>query len=272
MQALIIQFECFEREGARHVPYPETLMAGRDSDVHTSFVSGPARREFEQQHITVPRSARYALLGSLDGDLSEVWIVCHGHGQLAARFLTRFLPLERDDRLIIAPEALSRYYLTAPTSGAHSPGSAVGATWMTSEDREAEIADYVMYLDCLYAHIFSRVTRSSVRLWILGFSQGVATVTRWITRSKIDADRVVLWSGSLPPELTRADAAALTARAPLTVVSGRRDEYATPERVTAQRDMLTGLGLTFEMISFDGGHEIDAATLAKIADRSVVTV
>jgi predicted esterase len=247
-------------------------MAGRDSGVHTSIVSGPARREFEQQHITVPRSARYALLGSLDADLSEVWIVCHGHGQLAARFLTRFLPLERDDRLIVAPEALSRYYLTAPTSGAHSPGSAVGATWMTSEDREAEIEDYVTYLDCLYEHIFARVSRSSVRLWILGFSQGVATVTRWITRSKINADRVVLWSGSLPPELKKVDATALTAGAPLTVVSGRRDEYATPERVIAQRDMLTGLGLTFEMVSFDGGHEIDAATLVGIADGSVVTV
>jgi predicted esterase len=247
-------------------------MARRDSGVHTSIVSGPARREFEQQHITVPRSARYALLGSLDADLSEVWIVCHGHGQLAARFLARFLPLERDDRLIVAPEALSRYYLTAPTSGAHSPGTAVGATWMTSEDREAEIADYVMYLDCLYDHIFSRVSRSNVRLWILGFSQGVATVTRWIARSKIDADRVVLWSGSLPAELMKGDAAALTAASPLTVVSGRRDEYATPERVTAQREMLRGLGLTFEMISFDGGHDIDAATLARIADGSPVTV
>ena len=269
MQSLIIQFGCFEREGARHVPTPQARMAGRDSGVHTSIVSGPARREFEQQHITVPRSARYALLGSFGVDLSEVWIVCHGHGQLAARFLTRFLPLERGDRLIVAPEALSRYYLIAPTSGAHSPGSAVGATWMTSEDREADIEDYVTYLDCVYEHVFSLVNRNSVRLWVLGFSQGVATVTRWITRSKIDADRVVLWSGSLPPELTRNDAAALTAHAPLTVVSGRRDEYATRERVTAQRDMLTRLGLTFEMMSFDGGHDIDATTLLGIAAGSV---
>ena len=220
----------------------------------------------------VPRSARYALLGSLDADLSEVWIVCHGHGQLAARFLNRFVPLERDDRLIVAPEALSRYYLSAPTTGAHSPGSAVGATWMTSEDREAEIGDYVMYLDCLYDHIFSQVNRNNVRLWVLGFSQGVATVTRWITRSKINADRVVLWSGSIPPELESSDAAALTSRAPLTVVSGRRDEYATPERVGAQREMLTRLGLTFEMIWSDGGHNVDAQTLVAIAEGSTVPV
>jgi predicted esterase len=247
-------------------------MARGESGVHTSIVSGSARREFQQQHITVPRSARYAVLGSYDADLSEVWIVCHGHGQLAARFLNRFLPLERDDRLIVAPEALSRYYLTAPTSGAHSPGSAVGATWMTSEDRELEIEDYVRYLDTLYKHIFSQVRRTNVRLWVLGFSQGVATVCRWIARSKVDADRVVLWSGSLPHELDADGAAALTARGAITIVSGRRDEYATPERVEAQRATLARLGISFEMVWSDGGHDIDRPTLVGIAERSVVGV
>jgi predicted esterase len=212
------------------------------------------------------------VLGSFDGDLSEVWIVCHGHGQLAARFLNRFLPLEREDRVVVAPEALSRYYLTPPANGAHTPGTAVGATWMTTEDREQEIADYVRYLDLLHEHIFSRVPRNDVRLWVLGFSQGVATVCRWIARGKIDPDRVVLWSGSLPTELDRSDAAFLTARAPLTVVSGRRDEYATSERMRVQHETMKRLGLAFETVWFDGGHDVDAATLVGIADGSVVPV
>jgi hypothetical protein len=53
-------------------------------------------------------------MGSFDASLAEVWIVCHGHGQLASRFLTRFIPIEREDRLFVAPEALSRYYLKPP--------------------------------------------------------------------------------------------------------------------------------------------------------------
>lgn len=247
-------------------------MAQLGLGLHTSFVSGSGRREFKQHHITVPRSARFALLGSIDSELTEVWFVCHGHGQLAARFLNRFVPLERADRLIVAPEALSRYYLTAPSSGAHSPGSAVGATWMTSEDREAEIDDYIRYLDLLHEHIFSNVHRGSVRLWALGFSQGVATVARWVARRKVQPDRVVLWSGSLPPELDSEGAAALAARAPLVVVSGRGDEYATEERVAAQRNALRQLDIPFEMVWWDGGHEIDGATLIAIADGSVVTV
>ena len=235
-------------------------------------MSGSGRREFKQQHITVPRSARFALLGSTDGELTEVWFVCHGHGQLAARFLNRFVPLERADRLIVAPEALSRYYLTAPTVSAHFHGSAVGATWMTSEDREAEINDYIRYLDLLYDQIFTTVDRARVRLWALGFSQGVATVARWVARRKVQPDRVVLWSGSLPPELDREGGAALAARAPLVVVSGRGDEYATEERVAAQRNALRQLDIAYEMVWWDGGHEIDATTLVAIADGSVVTV
>src|SRR5438876_11044439 len=60
-------------------------------------------RSFEQRHLQVPKQARYAIMGSLEADLSEVWFVCHGHGQLASRFLSRFLPLEQPDRLFIGP-------------------------------------------------------------------------------------------------------------------------------------------------------------------------
>jgi predicted esterase len=205
-------------------------------------------------------------MGSFDAPLDEVWIVCHGHGQLASRFLTRFIPLEREDRLFLAPEALSRYYLSAPQSGPHAPNTPVGATWMTSEDRECEIEDYVRYLDLLYEEIFSLVRRESVRLWVLGFSQGTATVARWVARGKVDPDRVVLWAGLLPPELTAVDAAALTRRAPLTVVLGRQDDFAKPDLVAAQDRRLQELGVAYELIRFDGGHEIAPDALRSLAD------
>jgi predicted esterase len=204
-------------------------------------------------------------MGSFDASLSEVWIVCHGQGQLASRFLARFIPIEREDRLIVAPEGLSRYYLAPPQGGSHPPNTPVGATWMTSEDRECEIEDYVGYLDLLHDEIFSVVRRESVRLWVLGFSQGTATVARWVARGKVDPDRVVLWAGLLPPELTTKDAAVLTRRAPLTVVLGRHDDFAKPELVVAQESRLKDLGLSHETIRFDGGHEIIPDTLRSLA-------
>ena len=225
-------------------------------------------RTFDQRHLSVPRSARYSVMGSFDGPLTEVWIVCHGHGQLASRFLTRFVPIEREDRLVVAPEALSRYYLTPPQGGPHAPNTPVGATWMTSEDREREIEDYVRYLDLLYDEIFSVVQRKSVRLWVLGFSQGTATVARWVARGKVDPDRVVFWAGLLPPELTSRDATSLARRAPLTVVLGRRDEFAKPDLVAAQESRLNELAVPYETIRFDGGHEIVPDVLRSLAENS----
>ena len=225
-----------------------------------------ALRIFEQRHLSVRRTARYAVMGSFDGALSEVWIVCHGHGQLAARFLSRFIPIERGDRLFVAPEALSRYYLQPPRGGPHPPATPVGATWMTSEDRDGEIADYVGYLDQLYDEIFSRVGRDRVRLWVLGFSQGCATVARWVVHGKADPDRVVLWAGMLPPELTPEGAALLSRRAPIELVLGRDDEFAHPELVAAQEARLHKLAVAHRIVRFDGGHEIAPDILRDLAE------
>jgi hypothetical protein len=56
----------------------------------------------------------------------------------------------------VAPEGLSRFYFEG---GFHGPGSKVGATWMTREDRLAKIEDYVGYLDALHDAVFARAVR-----------------------------------------------------------------------------------------------------------------
>ena len=208
------------------------------------------------------------MLGSLEADLKEVWFVCHGHGQLAARFIARFLPLESPQRLFIAPEALSRYYLSPPKAGPHPPGTPIGASWMTSEDRESEIDDYVSYLDLLHDQIFRVVDRKKVRLWVLGFSQGASTVVRWIVRGKVAPDRVVVASGMLPAELDESAAARLTARGPLTVTFGDDDEFANAERVDSEKSKLKQLGIPYEMIRFKGGHTITPALLEQLTQSS----
>jgi predicted esterase len=226
-------------------------------------------REFEHHHITVPKTARYAVMGSFDADLREVWIVCHGHGQLAARFLSRFVSLERSDRLFIAPEALSRFYLTNTPNGVHRPDSPIGATWMTREDRDAEIRDQITYLDMVHDEVFRRIERNAVRLWVLGFSQGVSTVIRWVAAGSVTADRVVLWAGMIPPELDAGRARALWARAPVTMVVGSTDEFATPKVVAAQEAKLRELGVEFDSIRFEGGHDLSDSALLDLASRHV---
>jgi predicted esterase len=218
------------------------------------------------RHIAVTRTARYATLGEFGPELREVWIVCHGYAQLAERFIERFRPIATAARLIVAPEALSRFYAER-SSGIHGPSSQVGATWMTSEDRENEIADYVSYLDAVYDEIFREIPRDSVSLRVLGFSQGVSTVTRWIAAGHAKADQVIAWAGSLAPELTREGAARLNGSGrPILIVAGSEDPFITPKVLDVQTDALAKLGVAAEVRRFAGPHEIDGVLLAGIAE------
>ena len=137
---------------------------------------------------------------------------------------------------------------------------------MTSEDREAEIDDYIGYLDLLHDEIFSVVDRATVRVWALGFSQGVSTVTRWVVRGKVEPDRVVLCSGMLPAELDPVGARRLSQHAPLTITFGDADEFAPAERVRTEEAKLKALGIAYEIIRFKGGHTITSELLARLTE------
>ena len=220
----------------------------------------------QEHHVIVRRSARYYTLGPLDGPVAEVWIVCHGFAQLGSRFIRYFQPLDDGTRLIVAPEALNRFYIEA-TPGAHGPESKVGATWMTREDRLREIEDYVGYLDGLADTIFGRVDRSSVRLTVLGFSQGVATVARWVVLGRTRPDHLVLWASPLPPEIDIGAGAETLARVPrISVVVGNGDADAQ-RALPLERERMQRLGLAYTLDSFDGGHRIDTDSLLRLAGR-----
>jgi len=137
---------------------------------------------------------------------------------------------------------------------------------MTSEDREFEIQDYVNYLDLLHDEIFAVVDRTKVRLWVLGFSQGVATVARWVARGNVDPDRVVLYAGVLPPELDAESAARLVRRSPLTIALGTSDDFASPELIAAQEARLRDLRVPHTTIRFDGGHEVIPEVLQRLTE------
>jgi predicted esterase len=139
---------------------------------------------------------------------------------------------------------------------------------MTSEDREHEIEDYVAYLDALHDQIFSEIPRETVRLIVLGFSQGVATVARWVSRGKVIPDQTILWAGILPPELGAREARRLFQRSPLIMVLGERDEFASPEVVSAQEARMKELRMNVRLIRFDGEHEVTPDVLRRVADEA----
>lgn len=212
-------------------------------------------------HLTVRRTARYCTLGEASASAADLWIVCHGFAQLARAFVDEFRPIARPGRLIVAPEALNRFYLNRE-GGRAGASARVGATWMTREDRLAEINDYVRYLDDLCRELVGGRPAAHVHVTALGFSQGAATVARWLVHGASKIDRVILWAGLLPPEVDPAGAAhERLASANLHLVLGKSDDLLEAAQIRAQRELLEKAGVRHSVLEFDGGHVMDRATL-----------
>jgi predicted esterase len=217
------------------------------------------------RHLRVRRTARYYTVGGAGGVIRTVWVVLHGYSQLAGVFIRFFADLAADDSLVIAPEAMNRYYLVGPER-APAGERPVGATWMTREDRASEIADYVEYLDALYDDVVAQNVRAGARLHVIGFSQGAATATRWLVHGRAPVQQLVLWGGLLPPETDISPANQRLREAALTLVIGTRDRYIDEVALGAERARLDAAGLQYELIRFDGGHVITRGVFPRLRE------
>lgn len=215
-----------------------------------------------EEHIAVARTARLYLLGE-PSDVNDVWIACHGYGQLARKFIRSFEKVVVSGRLIVAPEGLHRFYLDAPPAPAAQ--RRVGATWMTREDRETDIRDYVAYLDRVVEHVVG--TRPNVRICALGFSQGCATAFRWAVMGATRIDELILWAGEVPADVDMQRAGDRLRQTRIRLVVGRHDELVTTGIVPGQIARLQAAGLSAELREFDGGHEIDPDALEHLVNR-----
>lgn len=210
--------------------------------------------------MRVPRTARYLTLGEIEG-ASEIWFLLHGYSMLAATFLRQFEPAARPGRLLVAPEALSRAYFEE--KGVRR----VGASWMTREDREAEIEDYVRYLDLLDEQIRLGVS-GTLRVEVHAFSQGTATACRWVAFGRVRVDRLVLWSGGVPPDLPLDQYGAALTRAGLTLAIGTRDRSIPEVDIDREQARLAAAGMLPVVHRFDGGHRVDSALLRTFAQEA----
>lgn len=246
------------------------------------------------RRIDVRRTARFFQLGRVEEGIRQVWIVCHGYRQSADRFARRFAAARDEGAVVVAPEALSRFYVD-PAPGAHGPESRVGASWMTRVDREAEIRDYVRYLDALARLILpggpdpgtageplpgepdrpagagggERMHGAPVRPRVvaLGFSQGGHAAARWAAFGATRVDDLVLWGSYLPPD--RGIAVRL-ARVRITTVFGDRDPVADAASEEEQKTRLEAAGAACAQLAFPGRHEIDEGVVRDLARRFAV--
>ncbi len=138
--------------------------------------------ESKEKQILYKTTNTYSTLNTLGKNTKNVWIVFHGIGFLSKYFIKYFNGLPKDENYIIAPQAPSKYYLNKDFKH-------VGASWLTKENRVMETKNVLSYMDNLYA---LEKTPHHCQLIILGFSQGVSIATRWVAKSKISFDQLIL--------------------------------------------------------------------------------
>ena len=206
--------------------------------------------EPKQHQILTTRHAHFYTLGTLNADEQRIWIVIHGYGQMARFFIRKFGHLSDKGDFIIAPEGLSKYYL-------NDGSGRVGASWMTKENRLDEIEDQINYLD----QIVEDLDLKNKQLNVLGFSQGVSTVFRWVSKGKVYPDKVVFWSGRLPDEDVEKDFTDL----PVTFVYGDDDEFLHLMNEEEQKEILKRNFPNFKLEVFKGKHVITSELLEKYA-------
>lgn len=207
--------------------------------------------EAKQHSIEVPQQLRYFTIGKLSHQTPAIWMVCHGYGQLASYFIRHFQLLADAGHFIIAPEGLSRFYLEG-VSGR------VGASWMTKEERQADIRNYIDYLTAVYKAASKDL---QISLYLLGFSQGASTVSRLAMLSDLPFRKLILWAGAFPADLPFALSAARLREKQLYLVYGDQDPYISVEKLKEQLQLFKSMELPVKKLSFNGKHEINQEIL-----------
>ena len=207
--------------------------------------------------ILFEKTAHYFTIGEPTSQTKYLWIVCHGYGQLASRFIHKFDQLSTDEHFIVAPEGLSRFYWNRK-----SPHP-VGASWMTKENRLDEIEDYTRFIKKLYDEFVPQCA-DNVEIILFGFSQGCATQMRWIMQVFPEFHHLVLWAGLLPEDLDYRPYQDYFSEKKMYWVCGDDDEFVKEKHVDWHHGFMEEQGLNFETIRFAGKHMVDRRVLKKL--------
>ncbi len=217
-------------------------------------------------YLKVEKTAKIVSSGNPNPNLKQVWLVAHGYGHLANYFINKFETLNAPEHMVIVPEGLHRYYLNG-FSGK------VGASWMTKEEREKDINDYCNYLDKVYeAFIFPLGVKVIINAF--GFSQGGATICRWVAKTKHVIDNIIMWGSVIPPDMIPIAMGKEEEEKKLKgynwiYVAGSQDEFLNQEQQQEQLNLLAQYHIKPQTVFYEGGHDLNSETLHLLTQKCV---
>jgi phospholipase/carboxylesterase len=180
-------------------------------------------------------------------------LAMHGYGQACKNFIRTFSPFAEQNILVVAPQGLHQFYWSN-----HRPAF----SWMTSFEREQTITDNLAYMAQLYDTLQEEYTFDPERVFLLGFSQGVAMAFRFATAGHITPRGVIACGGDLPPDV--ADRIEEVTPFPAMVMHGTEDTIVPIEKSEACVEVLEQHQFPVETHFFEGTHEIPDAQVEAI--------
>lgn len=213
----------------------------------------------ESRNIEVTKTARFWVEGDISGGAHTVVFVLHGYGMAALDCLNLFDKLKAPGVLMVAPEGLSRFYRKGFAGD-------VVASWMTREDRDLEIRDQAGYLDKLLVHILDEIAPKASRVVVVGYSQGVATGSRWIRHRKgAGIDMFVSYAGEISPDVL---ASGWPAAVKVIQVFSDTDEFIPSSNFHSQASTLRNSGVDVGLLQYEGKH----AVLPDVVERLMISL
>lgn len=189
--------------------------------------------------IKTEKTATFYTAGNKDS--KKHLYLFHGYAQNAKDFLLEFDYLT-EEYFLISIQGLSAFY----SKGVFGD---VAYSWMTKENREDEISDYIK----LTRNIHSEFSKYSENDTFLGFSQGSQTASRWFNQINDQSlCRLILCGGLIPKDcdsIERAD-----------IIIGNNDKFIPLESISEFKSLHPQL--TYH--EFDGKHELNHEILKKI--------
>jgi len=207
-----------------------------------------------EKEISYQTTNSYSTLNDLQPQTKNVWLVFHGIGYLSKYFIRLFDHLNEDENYIIAPQAPSKYYKG-------DDYRRVGSSWLTKENTRTETENVLTYIDSIMEY---EEIPSTVRLIVLGYSQGVSIASRWIARRKITPHAFVMISGGFPKELKKEDFNFISNETKITHIVGDKDPYFEIAKVDEEKIRVQKILPTIQFKTHPGGHELDPKTLEDI--------
>ena len=166
--------------------------------------------------------------------------------------------IDPETEFVICPEGLNAFYW-------HKNNEPV-ACWMTKRHRYDEIIAFTLFLDKLYAKYCHHIHQDT-QIILFGFSQGCATLWRWIHASQPRVDALINWAGWIPEDIGYKHLRSYIGRIKLYLHYGTLDEFITEESFKKIQDVIDINQLDIHISTWAGKHHIPKEELTSFFEQ-----